>query len=314
MIQKNLPVTISILTYNRSEVLKELLISLQQIRYSPLELIVIDNHSCDDTEVIVKEQFSSIRYFKTKENIGVGARNIGFSNATGEVIITLDDDIIGLNDNDILKIIDLFNSKSDVGAICFSIRDYYDDRISNWCHHYKKEDYWNKEFITDEITEGAVAFRMSALDKVGFYPEFFFISYEGVDLLCRLLNEGYKTIYSPEISVKHLTHQSGRMSWRRYYFDTRNQVWFVARNYPVLFGLKYLFRGTSAILLYSIRDGFFKFWLMGIYHGFKALPKIIKERKKINKNTLKLLQKIAANRPSLLYTIKQRVFMKEIKL
>ena len=307
-------ISISILTYNRCRVLQNLLVSLQKIDYSPLQILVIDNHSDDNTEVVVKEQFPEIEYYKTRQNIGVGARNIGLSKASGEIIVTLDDDIIGLGYDDIIEIINLFYSKPDVGAICFSIRDYYTGDICNWCHHYKKEDYWNKEFITDEITEGAVAFRRSALEKVGFYPEFFFISYEGVDLLCRLLNEGYKTIYTPKVCVKHLTHKSGRPNWRRYYFDTRNQIWFVARNYPILFGLKYLFRGLNAVLFYSLRDGFSKYWLKGVYHGLIGLPEIIKDRKKINRNTLKLLERIAANRPGFLYTIKKRVFKREMRL
>ena len=106
-------------------------------------------------------------------------------------------EILCIDDNDIKTLVKLFESKADVGAICFKVLDYTTGDICNWCHHYKKELFHNREFLTDEITEGAVAFGKSVLNKCGFYPEFFFISYEGPDLLCRMLDAGYKTIFSP---------------------------------------------------------------------------------------------------------------------
>lgn len=307
-------VSISVLTYNRADILKELLESLCSISYSPLEIIVVDNHSSDGTELIMREQFPEIKYFKTEKNIGVAARNVGLSKASGDIVITLDDDIIGIDDFDIKALIALFESKPDVGAICFKIVDYHTGEVCNWCHHYQKENFYNKEFLTDEITEGAVAFRKSALDSTGFYPTYFFISHEGVDLLCRLLNNGYKTIYSPKVQVRHRTHQAGRTNWRRYYYDTRNQIWFVARNLPFFFGFKYLFRGLTAMLFYSIRDGFLSYWIKGIWHGLKDLPKVLQDRKPVSKEAVKTLKEIASNRPSLIYTAKQRMLRREIRL
>lgn len=307
-------VSISVLTYNRADILKELLESLCKISYSPLEIIVIDNHSSDETEAIVKKQSPRIRYFKTSKNIGVAARNVGISKASGDIVITLDDDIIGIDDFDIKSLVALFESKPDVGAICFKIVDYHTGEVCNWCHHYKKEEFCDREFVTDEITEGAVAFRKSVLDRSGFYPAHFFISYEGLDLLCRMLDVGYRTIYSPRVCVRHRTAKEGRKNWRRYYYDTRNQIWMVARNYPIFFGLKYLLRGLTAMLFYSIRDGFFSYWMKGIWHGLKDLPKVLQDRKPVSKEAVKTLKEIASNRPSLIYMVKQRIFQREIKL
>ena len=314
MIQKLKKVSVSILTYNRCDVLMELLASLNEISYSGLEIIVIDNHSTDMTQTLVKNRFPKVRYFRTNENKGVGARNIGLSNASGDIVITIDDDIIGLDQVDIDSLVKLFDDKQDVGAICFKVVDYNSGEVCNWCHHYIKEEFYDREFITDEITEGAVAFRKSALNKSGLYPSFFFISYEGADLLCRLLNKGYKTIYSPRVCVRHRTHASGRTNWRRYYYDTRNQIWFVLRNLPVLFGLKYLLRGLTAMLIYSIRDGFLKYWLKGIWDGLKNLKTILQKREPANKATMLTLKMIALNRPGMLYSIKHRLLKKGIQL
>ncbi len=310
----NIKISISILTYNRADILCELLTSLELLTYPALEIIVIDNNSTDDTQSLVRDKFPKIEYFRNSKNEGVGARNIGLSKGSGDIIVTLDDDIIGITDSDINSLIELFEDKPDVGAICFKVVDYNSGEVCNWCHHYIQSKFCNREFITDEITEGAVAFRKTALEKSGYYPSFFFISYEGVDLLYRLLNKGYKTIYSPLICVRHRTHQSGRPNWRRYYYDTRNQIWFVIRNLPCLSGLKYLFRGLSAMLIYSVRDGFFKYWLKGVWDGFKNIKKITKKREKATSESMLILKKISQNRPGLLYTFKNRVLKKGIKL
>ena len=143
-------ISILILTYNRSDILRELLMSLGDISYSPLEIIVTDNHSTDNTELMMRNEFPNIAYYIMDANIGVGARNVGMSNATGDIIITIDDDVIGIGDSEIKTIIRIFNAKPDIGAVCFRIVDYYTGKICNWCHHYKTEEFCNREFITDE--------------------------------------------------------------------------------------------------------------------------------------------------------------------
>lgn len=312
--EASIKISISILTYNRAEILRDLLNSLREITYTPLEVIVIDNHSTDETESMVYQEFPKVTYSRMTINEGVGARNVGLSKASGGIIITLDDDIIGMDDIKIKTLIRLFDEHQDVGAICFKVLDYYTGQVCNWCHHYKLEEFSNREFITDEISEGAVAFRKSALAKSGLYPTYFFISYEGADLLCRMLDAGYKTIYSPEVSVWHRHAIQGRPNWRRYYYDTRNQIWFVARNYPIVFGLKYLSRGLTAMLFYSIRDGFLRYWIKGLWHGIRSLPSVSANRKCISKTTIRTLRAISANRPNLFYMIGKRVFQRGIKI
>jgi len=313
-LEDSVKVTVSVLTYNRLSVLRESLSTLCSINYTPLEIIVVDNRSEDGTAQMVKTDFPEVHLFQMERNIGVAARNVGIKMASSEIVITLDDDILGLEGEGIRSILSIFESREDIGAICFKVVGYYTGEVCNWCHHYKKEEFYNKEFVTDEITEGAVAFRKSALLQSGLYPEHFFISYEGADLLVRLLEAGYKTIYSPKICVRHRNASEGRKSWRRYYFDTRNQIWFVVRNYPFTWGIKYLLRGLTAMFLYSIRDRFLRYWVKGIVDAIKSIIKVAKDRRPISPATRKTLIEIAAHRPGLGYTIKKRVFKKGIGL
>ena len=88
----------------------------------------------------------------------------------------------------------------------------------------------------------------------------------------------------------------------------------VIRNYPFWWGLKYLARGLTAMLFYSARDGYIRYWAQGIWDGMKGMPLILKERRPFNDQTGKVLSEIASHRASLFYMIKERVFKRGIRL
>lgn len=303
-------VSLCILTFNRCSLLRKLLIELQKLTYAPLEIIVVDNHSQDETQKMMELDFPKLIYIRTHENIGAAGRNIGMKTAKGEIIISLDDDVCDLKDEGIQILVNKFIEDVNLGAVTFRYVD-MDGRNCNWVHHCKEEDYYDKEFITYEILEGAVAFRKEILELSGYYPENFFLSHEGPDLAFRMLDKGFKVIYSGQVSVKHLVGEGGRKSWRNYYYDTRNQVWLATRHLPLSYSLIYLGRGLSSMLIYSIRDGYIFYWLKAIKDGFAGMGQAMRERKVLSKNTMNILKEIDFNRPSLGYMIKKRLLSKD---
>jgi glycosyltransferase involved in cell wall biosynthesis len=87
-------------TYNRAALLDETLASAAAQTYRPLEIIVVDDGSTDDTLEVVNhwrmqvedEAYVELRYFR-QENSGVGsARNRGLIESRGEFIQFLDSD------------------------------------------------------------------------------------------------------------------------------------------------------------------------------------------------------------------------------
>lgn len=223
--------TIVILTYNRKEILYRLLRSIAEISYNFFETIVIDNCSTDGTQEMFPALFPTVSYIRTDKNIGVGARNIGMKLAHGEFIITLDDDIIGISEKDLMILLDIFNENPDVGTVNFKVVNPIDGSLTNWVHHCPSEIYHDKEFLTYEITEGAVAFRKKILKMTGYYSADYFISHEGPDLALRIFESGYKVMYTGRICVQHFHAIEGRTPWRNYYYDTRNQFILVYRNF-----------------------------------------------------------------------------------
>ena len=93
-------VSIIIPTYNRAKLVGKALKSIIDQTYKNWEVIVIDNHSTDDTDKIFKNFIDPrIRYFKI-HNHGIIAksRNFGIKMAKGEWIAFLDSDDWWTND------------------------------------------------------------------------------------------------------------------------------------------------------------------------------------------------------------------------
>ncbi len=88
-------VSVIIPTYNRSRKVIRAIESALAQDYEPLEVLVIDDGSTDDTQEVVAAKYGStptVRYFK-KPNGGVAAaRNLGLSEAKGDLLALLDAD------------------------------------------------------------------------------------------------------------------------------------------------------------------------------------------------------------------------------
>ena len=307
-------VTIAILTFSRAARLGELLASLSDVVSDGVELIVVDNNSQDTTREVVAGAGMPVMYLRTGANIGVAARNLGLRRASGDVIICLDDDVFGIDQHAVEIIRTAFANDPRLGAVNFKVLDPWTNDISNWVHHCEVERFADAMFATYEITEGAVAFRRTALAAAGWYADCFFLSHEGPDLAIRVIDRGYDVVYRGDIAVKHWHASEGRLPWRRYYYDTRNQYWLAARNFPLGYALRYLARGQISTCLYAIRDGYVVHWLRAVRDGVGGLRVILRERKTVSVKTMSTIRAIDANRPSWLYMSRKRLFRKAIRL
>lgn len=115
--QKEPLITVYIPTFNRIELLKRAVKSVQGQTYQNIEIIIVDDCSTDGTheylEKLSKED-PRIRYFLKEKNSGACvSRNIAIENASGEFITGLDDDDYFLEDR-----IEIFLKNWDEKYIC----------------------------------------------------------------------------------------------------------------------------------------------------------------------------------------------------
>ncbi len=84
-------VSVIIPTYNRVHLIAEAIKSVKAQSYSPIQIIVADDGSGDETAQKVAE-FESVEYYYQENKGQAAARNLGLSYAKGEYIASLDSD------------------------------------------------------------------------------------------------------------------------------------------------------------------------------------------------------------------------------
>lgn len=93
---RNVKITVLTPTYNRKNTLPRTILSIENQDFSDWEYIIVDDGSTDDTDEVVEQFMKTTKHpvlYIKKENGGVHtARNIGFKNARGELLINLDSD------------------------------------------------------------------------------------------------------------------------------------------------------------------------------------------------------------------------------
>jgi glycosyltransferase involved in cell wall biosynthesis len=85
-------VSIVVCTYNRAVMLQKTMETIFAQHYRPVEIVVVDDGSTDDTEKLISSYGDKVRYYR-KKNEGISAtRTIGCQLAKGEYIAFQDDD------------------------------------------------------------------------------------------------------------------------------------------------------------------------------------------------------------------------------
>ena len=85
-------VSVIIPAYNRAHYIREAIESALQQSHRPLEIIVVDDGSTDETPQILATYSEPVRVFRQVNQGVAAARNLGVSHARGEYVAFLDSD------------------------------------------------------------------------------------------------------------------------------------------------------------------------------------------------------------------------------
>jgi len=188
-------VSIIITTKNSARTLEACLRSVRDQTYRPIEIIVVDNHSADETLAIAKKYADRVLQAGPER---CAQRNAGIRESTGEYVCIIDSDMTLQNDV-IEKCVAAISRESE--AVVIPERSF---GVGFWsaCKAAERECY-----LEDENTTGARFFTRRVLDEVGFYDETF-IGGEDWDLSIRATN-GLK----PSFAQSLILHDEGRQSF-----------------------------------------------------------------------------------------------------
>jgi GT2 family glycosyltransferase len=135
----------------------------------------------------------------------------------------------------------------------------------------------------------AALYRRDALVKVGGFDESYFAYLEDVDLGFRLRLAGYRCLYVPDAVVRHVGSATtgGQRSDFSVYHGHRNLVWTYFKNMPwPLFWLylpQHILLNFVSIVYFALR-GQGRVILRAKWDALKGLPRILKERRRIQKS------------------------------
>lgn len=208
-------------TYNRAEYLRKAISSLvkQSLPQDQYEIIVVDNHSTDNTRAVVLSEFShvsNLRYiFEPVQGLNQ-ARNTGWQHAQGEYVAFTDDDAIVATDW-LEQILHTFETVApQAGCVGGRVEPIWEAPRPVWLTDEYVElltvlqKTFPKVLAKEEFVVGAnIAFRKTALETVGgFLPgldriENKLLSNGEILIQVELERLNIPRFYSPDIMVQH---------------------------------------------------------------------------------------------------------------
>jgi GT2 family glycosyltransferase len=298
-------ISIIIITYNRPGDTLELLESLatqQQLDECLQETLVLNNASPEPYDV-VKDYIAGhpelkCRFLDAEANLGVAkGRNRLLEQAKGDVLLSMDDDMIFTQPDNLIRLSRLFDEdffvKANTGVITFSVLYYSNREVQVTAFPHKNYDKYGPvpRFLTSYFAGGAHIMRREVLAKTGLYPTDFHYGMEEYDLGYRVLDAGYTLGFDNSVAVAHKESPLGRTpNYRTFQWNWINKSKVAWKYLP----LKYF---VSTALSWGYQYLKISGWKWGIF--LATLPKLMaipfrEKRKCINKKALQYLKEVDA--------------------
>jgi len=299
-------VFIIIVNYNGQKYLPALFSSLDK-QTTKAEIILVDNHSTDNSVVFVEQSYPDVKIIKNQENLGFAqGNNVGIQYALdnkADYIALLNQDT-RVEPDWLEKLIKKMEADKKIASSQPTILLWPDkDKINslgNEIHFLgfgftrgngENISFLNKNDLNkDDIKEvtycsgAACVFRVEALKQVGLFDERLFMYHEDLDLGWRFRLAGYKNVLVSEAVIYHEYHFS--QAKYKYYYMERNRYWVLLKNYrlfTLLLILPAMIVMELGLWLFAIIKGWWWEKLKGYFSLLFNLAYILEERYKIQK-------------------------------
>ena len=241
-------VSIITLNYNQTAVTCDFLESARKLRYTNYEILVCDMDSTiDPTEQILAGNYPNTRLLLRKENLGfAGGNNWGMRQAGGDYFFIVNNDT-EMTPDLIQQLLQPFMEDERIGVTCPRIM-FYDQptiiqyagfnpmsavtgRTSTIGIHEEDKGQYNQSRSTFGAHGCAMMVKREVAERVGMFPEKFFLYYEEWDWSARILKAGYKIWYTAGALIYHKESLSvGKSNPKKVYYHTRNRILYMRRN------------------------------------------------------------------------------------
>lgn len=252
-------VGIVIVNWNNFDDTSECLQSIFQFEYKNILIVIVDNGSTDDSLQRLQDQYPDVTFITSPSNLGFGrGNNLGINYCLEQGVdyaLLLNDDVV-CPPNFIDGLLECFESNQDAGIVGPKVY-YYDPSSIIWAAggkiHWlraafsgigmnKKDDgQFEKLRIVDYVPGAAMMVSTSVFDKVGLFPECYFLAGEEADLAVLAKKAGFKVLYTPKVSCLHKVGYSRQRNYPMVYNRFRNSLLFKDRHLPPILRWGWLF-------------------------------------------------------------------------
>lgn len=247
MADKQPLVSIITVNYNNAAVTCDLLLSINSVNYSNLEVIVVDNASAENPTAQLKEVYPDVHVIVSAENLGfAGGNNLGIQAARGEYLFFVNSDTVMTADL-ISGLLEIFETYPDAGIASPKFHYYYAPGVIEFAGYNevnvfngknsmvgcRKKDYgqYDKVAVTHYAHGGGMMVPATVVREVGPMPEMYFLYYEEFDWCEQIKRKGYKVYYQSNALIYHKESMSvGRNSTLKTFYLSRNRILFMRRN------------------------------------------------------------------------------------
>lgn len=247
-------VYILVLNWNGWKDTIECVESCLKLTYVNSNILIVDNASSDDSEVILRERFPDIDIIQTGENRGyAGGNNFGirFALAKGADYVWLLNNDTKVDPAALDEMVRVAKNDSTVGMVGPKIllysRPEYLNCIGSTINLItgqprliglgeKDDGLFDEIKEMDTLSGCSLLVSKDVVDAVGLLDEKFFLFYEETDWILRAKRAGYRMLYVPRARIWHKVSASvgGHQSPLMLYYMTRNNPLLMRQNVGML--------------------------------------------------------------------------------
>lgn len=245
-------VYVVVLTYRMREVVARCLESLRTLTYPNHRVLVVDNHSDDGTEEMLRFQFPELDTMQTGANLGyTGGNNRGIEHALqqgADYVLILNPDTEVVNPGFLDQMVAYLESHREVGIAGPRVFLPCGTRVqntvlfppglwrntANWIRYRANPaslEYSDNDVVEAEVLNGVcLLLRAECLRKIGLFDESIFMYIEDAEMDWRAKQAGWRVRYLPVDSVIHRQKSEGyQMTGMVSFLLKRNSVYYLCK-------------------------------------------------------------------------------------
>ena len=296
-------VVVIVLNWNGTAVIRACLDGLRGQSFRDFAVLVVDNHSADDSPAIIRAEYPEMELLELSDNHGFArGNNLGIAHVWATRPATR---YIALLNNDTLPqpgwlavLVAALEQRPEMGMAASKILCWdgasQPERIDTagdmfFQHgaagkrgHGEPADCYGTPEEVFGACAGAALYRCEMLREIGLLDEEFFAYNEDVDLDFRARLAGWRCWYAPAAVVWHrVSYSAQAYSERVVYWSKRNSAWVLVKNWPARFFLRYALPLLGYNFLSDLRwifGGRAKAVLRGRWHAVLGLRRMLRKR------------------------------------